>query len=162
MITDLTESLKLAAKILSVRDVSVRELTDRLIKKKVEVGLVSETIDYLCEKNWYNEFNCAMEIARTRLRRSPVGGVLMTDYLLAKRFPEQLVERVVDKVYREKSEIFFAEQIVKKRISSLFKKFNGDKKRINSFLSGYLISRGFPEHICEDIPAFEEYILDRE
>lgn len=149
--TDLNKSLQLAARILSGKDLSKQDLSDRLLRKNIKPDIVSETIDYLCEKKWYDEFKSACEIAQTKLRRSPVGSAFMVEYLLSKKFPEYLVSQVTDKVYQEKSEKKLAEQIAKKRFPTLLQKFDGDKEKINYSVINYLLSKGFSEHVCEEV-----------
>lgn len=160
--TDQNKSLKLAVKILSSKDLSIQDLSDRLLKKGIEPDIVSETIDYLCEKKWYDEFKSAYELAQTKLLRSPVGKAFMVEYLLSKRFPEHLVYQVADKVYQENSEKKLAEQIAKKRFPSLLRKFDADKEKINYSVSNYLFSKGFSEHVCEEVITDIECLFEQE
>jgi len=159
--TNLNKSLKLAVRILSAKDLSKQDLVDRLLKKSIDPDIVSETIDYLCEKKWYDEFKSACEIAEIKLRRAPVGSAFMVGYLLSRRFPEHLVSQVVNKVYQAKSEKKLAEEVAKKKFSSLLRKFGTDKEKINYSVTNYLLSKGFSESVCEEVVDDMQWLFEQ-
>ncbi|MCD6460454.1 RecX family transcriptional regulator [bacterium] len=140
-----SDILSQTLKIIARRDMSKNELIAKLTAKKFNARKIDDVIDYLTNKNFYNEQRAAYEIAQSKLRRSLVGIFFIKRMLLSKKFPPDIIEYTLAILFdKEFSEKELALKCAEKKLFSLDRKYSAHPQRhlkTKSSLSDFLYQK---------------------
>ncbi len=128
------EILKLALKLLSIRDRTEAELKEKLQRKGFEEKDIVETIEYLKQKGFIDDskfIQRADKIAEDRF----LGELGVRNYFLRKGIEKEKLERLP-----EIDEISIAKKLLKRK-KHLLSNISSDKKKAK--IAGFLLRRGF-------------------
>jgi len=86
--------------------------------------------------------------AQFRLQNKPIGRYKLNQELRTKGIKQDIIQKVIDKTYKEMDEITLAHNLIKKKIlASEIKNVRIDPKKIYNFL----LRRGFSTEISRNI-----------
>lgn len=128
------EILKLALKLLSIRDRTEAELKEKLQRKGFEEKDIVETIEYLKQRGFIDDskfIQRADKIAEDRF----LGELGVRNYFLRKGIEKEKLERLP-----EIDEISIAKKLLKRK-KHLLTDISSDKKKAK--IAGFLLRRGF-------------------
>lgn len=146
-----SQALKSAISLLGRRDCSYSELREFLSRKSYPESIVKDTIKYLQQKRLYDEYASAERLARSKIKKSGIGPLLLEQFLKAKRFPEHLISDIVSANCSEISELNLAQQVASKKLTALQNKKNISNIQIKAILYRFLAQKGFTAEVCDDI-----------
>lgn len=131
---DKTEALKLALKLLSIRDRTEAEIREKLKNKGILPHIIDEVLDYLKEKGFIDDrrfIEKAEKIAEDRF----LGKMGVGHYLLRKGIDKQLITSIP-----ELDEFSIAIKLLERK-KYLLKDCPEEKKKTK--IAGFLLRRGF-------------------
>ncbi|TSC93736.1 MAG: regulatory protein [Candidatus Berkelbacteria bacterium Athens1014_28] len=129
--------LEYALWLLGKQDRSIGEMEEKLRRRECSKEEISKTLDFLISNKFLDDQKFAENFVRFKKSLKPVGKYYLRSKLLAKRVPNEIIEKVLLENSDELSEIskaanhFFAEN---KKIP---------KEKIYQKLVRHLLSRGF-------------------
>jgi regulatory protein len=137
-----------ALRLLAVRARSRSELADRLARKGLEPGVVSEVLDGLEEVGLIDDRAFARLWVDERLRLRPVGPRRLVHELSEKGVTREVIDEVVAEAFSEEREIDVARRAVEKRAARAGGRLDArELQRIRSLL----LRRGFSFEVTREV-----------
>jgi len=123
---------------LATRGRSVDELRQHLKKKNFSEKHIEETLDYLKEKGYLNDYAFAMSFVKAKMKSGKSG----KDIIVRDLYRKGVGKKIIDRVIRESGADITDEDAL---YEIAVKKYNSVKDKDNSFMkvSNFLRSRGF-------------------
>jgi regulatory protein len=137
-----------ALSLLSYRQRSYKELADRLRAKGHKDAAINTALSSLKELNLINDEAFARSLAERRISRNPVGKKLLSQELQQKGIAAEIIVRVCEDVFAERSEESLALTLANNKLRS---SQNLDPKTRTRRLYSYLIRRGFPADVIQTV-----------
>ena len=131
-----------AYRLLSYRQRSVKEITQRLKMKGFTAKTIKKTIKYLNELNYLNDENFARVWIQTKMQSRPVGWSLLRYQLRQKGVAQEILEKVISDLTGQYDEYEAARQIAVSR-RRYYK--NLEPLKLKRRLYDYLRRRGFSQ-----------------
>ncbi len=142
LVEERTRAKQKALALLSYRARSVEELRKRLGEKEFSGRTVGRVIEDFLRVGLLDDREFASAFVHSRMMQKPMGKRLLRQELFSKGIDEETVERVIDEVYGDRSELDVARELIRKRI----RRYSGgekEAKKIRKKLSDFLLRRGF-------------------
>lgn len=117
---------------------SVEELRQYLKKKNFSEKHIEETLDYMKEKGYLNDYDFSMSLVKAKMKSGKTG----KDIIVRDLYRKGVGRKIIDKVIRESG----ADKTDEDALYELaMKKYNSVKDKENSFMkvSNFLRGRGF-------------------
>ena len=139
-------------RLLSRRIYSRYEILRKLNNKGYPESIISNLIFWLENNNYINDELFAKMWAQFRLQNKPIGRYKLNQELRLKGIKQDIIQKVIDKTYKEIDELTLARNLIKEKIvSSEIKNIRIDPKKIYN----YLLRRGFSietsKNICNEL-----------
>lgn len=135
-------------RLLSRRVYSRYEISNKLNSKGYPENIISNLILWLENKNYINDELFASMWAQFRLQNKPIGRYKLNQELRVKGIKMEVIQKVIDKTYKEIDETTLARNLIEKKIeSSKIKNIKIDPKKIYNFL----LRRGFSGEVSKNI-----------
>lgn len=135
-------------RLLSRRIYSRYEISGKLKNKGYPENIIADLISWLEDNNYINDELFAEMWAQFRLQNKPIGRYKLNQELRIKGVKQDIIQKVIDKTYKEMNELTLARNIIKEKIVvSKIKNIRVDPKKIYNFL----IRRGFSTEISKNI-----------
>ncbi|MGB6370054.1 MAG: regulatory protein RecX [Atribacterota bacterium] len=135
-------------RLLSRRIYSRYEILRKLNNKGYPESIISNLIFWLENNNYINDELFAKMWAQFRLQNKPIGRYKLNQELRLKGIKQDIIQKVIDKTYKEIDELTLARNLIKEKIvSSEIKNIRIDPKKIYN----YLLRRGFSIEISKNI-----------
>jgi regulatory protein len=129
-----------AFRFLAVRDHSERELQLKLQQKGYSAASIRWVLDFLKHYNLLDDRSFAEAFARERVLRRPMGPLLLRAELQKKGIHSDLIDRVVERIFRDVNEVELARKAIAQKVRhQTFPLSAKDKKK----LADFLLRRGF-------------------
>lgn len=133
--------LNLSYRYLSIRNRSVKEMRDYLVKRKASEEVIERVIVSLQEHKFLNDETFARSWVLNRARLKPKGKVLLKIELRQKGISDELIQKVLDEVQEEiPDELSQAKSLIIKRMERMK---GAPRDEIYSRVGGFLSRRGF-------------------
>ncbi|MDF1498133.1 MAG: regulatory protein RecX [Patescibacteria group bacterium] len=142
-------ALKFAMKLISLRQRSVFEITERLKKKEYKNEIIKEVLDELKNYKYINDELFTESYINDRINFRPCGKFLIKKELKERGIEEDIINRKIEELINEEREIDSAKKLAKNKLQILSDKT--DKKKTNQKICSYLQSRGFSFDIISKI-----------
>ena len=124
-----------AFRLLGYRQRSIRELTDRLIKKGWNRDSVQSVIYELIEKEYLNDLEFALMFAREKVKQKFIGPPALRSELFKVRIEKEIQDQVVKAIYNEFPTIKIIRSLLsRKKIKTVESLDEKQKKRIINML----------------------------
>ena len=131
-----------AYRLLSYRQRSTKEITDRLQKKGFAPTTINRTIEYLSQQNYLDDEKFARSWIQTKMQSSPAGWSLLRYQLRQKGISTQVLEKVIGDFSSRYDEVNTA----KKLATSRRRYYRGiEPLKLKKRLYDYLRRRGFSQ-----------------
>jgi len=130
--------LSVALKLLSVRDRSVKDMKNALMKKSYEKDEIEAVLQQLIEEGYLNDHRTANFWANCLFDTGQYGVYGISRKLIERGIPEDLSLCASNEVYEGNDEYEFAMVIAEKKASGI-----RDKKKAERVISNYLMRHGF-------------------
>ncbi len=127
-----------AFKLLSYRERTIKEIEDRLSKKKFEADVIKAVVDFLLEKDYLNEERFAEMWIRSRKKHHPRGRKLIYKELKNKGVNQRLINNALNEYLSEEEELKMAEYLKDKWLRRRTEENSSSYK-----LKNYLANKGF-------------------
>ena len=135
-------------RLLSRRIYSRYEISRKLNNKGYPENIIADLIFWLENNNYINDELFAEMWAQFRLQNKPIGRYKLNQELRLKGIKQDIIQKVIDKTYKEIDELTLARNLIKEKIvSSEIKNIRIDPKKIYN----YLLRRGFSIEISKNI-----------
>ncbi|MGB6607273.1 MAG: regulatory protein RecX [Atribacterota bacterium] len=135
-------------RLLSRRIYSRYEISGKLKNKGYPEKNIAELIFWLEDNNYINDELFAEMWAQFRLQNKPIGRYKLNQELRTKGIKQDIIQKVIDKTYKEIDELTLAHNLIMEKIvSSEIKNVRIDPKKIYNFL----LRRGFSTEISRKI-----------
>ena len=135
-------------RLLSRRIYSRYEISSKLKNKGYPEKIIADLILWLEDNNYINDELFAEMWAQFRLQNKPIGRYKLNQELRIKGVKQDIIQKVIDKTYKEIDELTLARNLIKEKIvSSEIKNIRIDPKKIYNFL----LRRGFSTEISRNI-----------
>ncbi|MBU4350244.1 recombination regulator RecX [bacterium] len=135
-------------RLLSRRIYSRYEISGKLKNKGYPEKNIAELIIWLEDNNYINDELFAEMWAQFRLQNKPIGRYKLNQELRTKGIKQDIIQKVIDKTYKEMDELSLAHNLIKEKIvASEIKNIRIDPKKIYNFL----LRRGFSTEISRNI-----------
>ena len=135
-------------RLLSRRIYSRYEISRKLNNKGYPESIIANLILWLENNNNINDELFAEMWAQFRLQNKPIGRYKLNQELRIKGIKQDIIQKVIDKTYKEIDELTLARNLIKEKIvSSEIKNIRIDPKKIYNFL----LRRGFSTEISRNI-----------
>jgi len=135
-------------RLLSRRIYSKYEIYRKLNNKEFPERIIANLISWLEDNGYINDKLFAEMWAQFRLQNKPIGRYKLSQELRAKGIKQDIIQKVIDKTYKEMDELTLARNLIKEKIvSSEIKNIKIDPKKIYNFL----LRRGFSTEISKNI-----------
>ena len=139
---------KYLLRLLSRRIYSRYEISRKLNNKGYPEKIIADLIFWLENNNYINDELFAEMWAQFRLQNKPIGRYKLNQELRIKGIKQDIIQKVMDKTYKEIDELILARNLIKEKIvSSKIKNIIIDPKKIYNFL----LRRGFSTEISKNI-----------
>jgi len=129
--------LEYAFWLLKSRDRSIGEIENKLKRKEFSSEEISETLNFLVEKDFLNDEKFARNFVRFKKTIKPVGKYYLQNKLLEKKISKDIIEKTLSENLDQLSEI---EELASRWLA---KNRKVPKEKIYEKLSRHLLSRGF-------------------
>lgn len=137
-----------ALRLLTYRPRSMAELKNKLIQAGYNEDIYQPVMQNLIRVGLLNDAEFAESFARTKIIQRPLGKRLMIQELKVKGIDESIIQKTVETIYSEYSELELAKQLVRKKITIVNIEENPKvKKRLIDLLK----RRGFNWDIIEQV-----------
>ena len=134
--------------LLSRRLYSRYEISGKLKNKGYPEKIITELIFWLEDNNYINDELFAEMWAQFRLQNKPIGRYKLNQELRTKGIKRDIIQKVINKIYKEMDELTLAHNLIKEKIvASEIKNIRVDPKKIYNFL----LRRGFSTEISRNI-----------
>ena len=131
-----------AYRLLSYRQRSTGEITQRLKAKGFTSKVVAKTVKYLSELDYLNDENFARAWVRTKMRLKPAGWPLLRYQLRQKGVADEITEKVISDFAGRYDEI----DVARKVAASRRPRYKGiEPLKLKKRLYDYLRRRGFSQ-----------------
>lgn len=131
-----------AYRLLSYRQRSTGEITQRLKAKGFSSKAIGKTVKYLSELDYLNDENFARAWIRTKMQTKPVGWPLLRYQLRQKGVADEVTEKVISDFAGRYEEI----DVVRKLAASQRPRYKGlEPPKLKRRLYDYLRRRGFSQ-----------------
>jgi len=111
-------------------------------------NIIPDIVRWLENKEYINDELFATIWSQSRLKNKPVGRYRLNQELKIKGIDQEIIQKVVDKTYRDIDELTLARNLINNKIaSSKLKNFPLDPKKMYNFL----LRRGFSREISKNI-----------
>lgn len=111
-------------------------------------NIIPDIVLWLENKEYINDELFATIWSQSRLKNKPVGRYRLNQELKIKGIDQEIIQKVVDKTYRDIDELTLARNLINSKIaSSKLKNFPLDSKKMYNFL----LRRGFSREISKNI-----------
>lgn len=137
-----------AFRYLAGRAHSEKELKTKLAQKGFDAKLIEEVIMELKLKNFIDDESFAFSYVRSRLIHRPAGERLLRQELWQKGIHEEIINRVLQKVFNETPQAELAQQLVVK-LNRRYQNLEENKKRKRIY--EFLIRRGFDWELVKEV-----------
>ena len=139
---------KYLLRLLSRRIYSRYEILKKLNSKGYPEKIITNLFFWLEDNNHINDQLFAEMWAQFRLQNKPIGRYKLNQELRIKGIKQDIIQKVIDKTYKEIDELTLARNLIKEKIvSSEIKNIRIDPKKIYNFL----LRRGFSIEISKNI-----------
>jgi len=143
-----TKGKKYLLRLLSRRIYSRHEISGKLKNKGYPEKIIANLIFWLEDNNYIDDELFAEMWAQFRLQNKPIGRYKLNQELRTKGIKQDIIQKVIDKTYKEIDELTLAHNLIKEKIvSSEIKNIRIDPKKIYNFL----LRRGFSTEISKNI-----------
>ncbi len=133
--------LNLSYRYLSIRNRSVKEIRDYLMKKNATGEIIDKVVSLLLEKKFLNDEVFAQAWVSNRARLKPKGKALLKFELRQKGITDEIITKVLTQAQEEiPDELEQAKSLITKRMERLAGR---PRKEIYSKIGGFLSRRGF-------------------
>ncbi|GAI73483.1 unnamed protein product, partial [marine sediment metagenome] len=124
------------------------EITRKLNNRGYPENIIVQLIFWLENNNYIDDELFAEMWAQFRLQNKPIGRYKLNQELRIKGIKQDIIQKVIDKTYKEINELTLAQNLIKEKIvSSEIKNIKIDPKKIYSFL----LRRGFSCEVAKII-----------
>ena len=138
--------------LLKYRQRSVKEISDRLKKKKYPEEIIKETLGFLREKKFIDDSGFALAWIKERLARG-IGPRRLFQELKLKGIDKQVIETHLGQAKEYYSETETIRGLAERRLNSLK---NLDPQTAKRRVYAYLLRRGFsPDAVIDTLNQFE-------
>ena len=135
-------------RLLSRRIYSRYEISRKLNNKGYPENIIANLIFWLENNNYINDELFAEMWAQFRLQNKPIGRYKLNQELRLKGIKQDIIQKVINKTYKEIDELILARNLIKEKIvSSEIKNIRIDPKKIYNFL----LRRGFSVEVSKNI-----------
>ncbi|HCL90858.1 MAG TPA: hypothetical protein DHW70_06025 [Candidatus Atribacteria bacterium] len=135
-------------RLLSRRIYSRYEISRKLKNKGYPENIITNLIFWLEDNNYINDELFAEMWAQFRLQNKPIGRYKLNQELRTKGIKQDIIQKVINKTYKEIDELILARNLIKEKIvSSEIKNIRIDPKKIYNFL----LRRGFSGQVSKII-----------
>ncbi len=135
-------------RLLSRRIYSRYEISRKLNNKGYPEKIIADLIFWLENNNYINDELFAEMWAQFRLKNKPIGRYKLNQELRIKGIKQDIIQKVMDKTYKEIDELILARNLIKEKIaSSEIKNIRINPKKIYNFL----LRRGFSVEVSKNI-----------
>ena len=135
-------------RLLSRRIYSRYEMSGKLKNKGYPENIIADLIFWLEDNNYINDELFAEMWAQFRLQNKPIGRYKLNQELRIKGVKQDIIQKVIDKTYKEIDELTLARNLIKEKIiSSEIKNIRVDPKKIYNLL----LRRGFSGQVSKKI-----------
>lgn len=135
-------------RLLSRRIYSRYEISRKLNNKGYPENIIADLILWLEDSNYIDDELFAEMWAQFRLQNKPIGRYKLNQELRIKGIKQDIIQKVVDKTYKEIDELILARNLINEKIvSSKIKNIRVDPKKIYNLL----LRRGFSIEISKNI-----------
>lgn len=149
--------LNLAYRYLSIRNRSVKEMQDYLVRKNATEEIIEKIVITLQEKNFLNDEEFARSFVVNRSRLKPKGKLLLKIELRQKGIADDVINSIFEEVQEEiPDELEQAKLLVAKRMEHLSGK---SREEIYRKIGGLLSRRGFSWDIVKK--TIDDYLDNR-
>jgi len=145
-----------ALNLLSYRMRSIKEMKDRLYKKKFPAVLIDSVVSELKRIGLLDDRKFSEAFIHSRMIQRPVSRSQLSRELKLKGVNETLIQETVRAEYDELREVVEARKLAEKRLSRL----PDDRYKAKKRLSDFLMRRGFGWDIIK--PLIDELIMSEE
>lgn len=143
-----TRGKKYLLMLLSRRIYSRYEISGKLKNKGYPEKIIADLVFWLEDNNYINDELFAEMWAQFRLQNKPIGRYKLNQELRTKGIKQDIIQKVIDKTYKEMDELTLARNLIKEKIvSSEIKNIKTDPKKIYNFL----LRRGFSCEVAKNI-----------
>jgi regulatory protein len=143
---EVKKAKKRLARLVARRYYSEKELRDKLNQFSEEE--IEEAISWAKEQRFIDDERFSRAFIHDALLFKPQGRRLILVSLSKKGIDDSLSEFVLNEEYPEELEVELAEKVAQKYANTM--REQDDKKRFTK-LCGYLLRRGFPDHLVYDV-----------
>ncbi len=155
-----------ALRLLAIRGRTVSEMKERLLKKGFLPEEVEETLHRLLEQGYLNDQRFALDWAKGRLARAPVGRQRIASELKARGVGEAAIRKALTEVYAQTDEYQLASRAALRRLPFV-QRLPLEKQRHRLFthlrrlgFSASIALTVLTEHLGKASPASEELAAD--
>jgi regulatory protein len=135
-------------RLLSRRIYSRYEISNKLNSKGYPENTILNLIFWLESNDYINDELFASMWAQFRLQNKPIGRYKLNQELRIKGIKQEIIQKVIDKTYKEIDEITLARNLIEKKIESFkIKNIKVNAKKIYNFL----LRRGFSGEVSKNI-----------
>lgn len=135
-------------RLLSRRIYSRYEISNKLNSKGYPENTISNLIFWLESNDYINDELFASMWAQFRLQNKPIGRYKLNQELRIKGIKQDIIQKAIDKTYKEMDELTLARNLIKEKIvSSEIKNIRINPKKIYNFL----LRRGFSGEVSKNI-----------
>ncbi|NOX38066.1 MAG: regulatory protein RecX [Calditrichaeota bacterium] len=137
-----------ALRFLERRAHSERELKRKLLQKGYREPAISEAIAALRQVGLVDDAEFARQFVENEMLLRPVGRLLLQQKLRERGVPDEILEPLMDRVYRAHSEVEIARELARK-----YRKRHGNWKpsKLRAGLVRFLQSKGFDWEVIQDV-----------
>jgi len=142
LVEERTRAKQKALALLSYRARSAEELRKKLKEKDFSERTINRVIEDFLRVGLLDDTKFASAFVHSRMTQKPMGKRLLRQELFSKGIDEETVEKVIDEVYGDRSELDVARELTRKRV----KRYGGseeERKKKKRKLSDFLLRRGF-------------------
>jgi regulatory protein len=126
---------------LSIRNRSVKEMREYLVKKKASVEIIEKIISLLLEKKFLNDESFARSWVLNRARLKPKGKAFLKFELRQKGITDEIITKVIQEVQEEiPDELEQAKSLIGKRMERMR---GAPREEVYQKVGGFLARRGF-------------------
>ncbi|NLT49638.1 MAG: regulatory protein RecX [Ignavibacteria bacterium] len=131
-----------AFRLLSLRNYTKKELTDKLKKKEYEEPVILRVLNYLEEKNYINDEIFAEKFLESKIRQSKTGQLKIKSQLIKKGIELKIIERLFRTILKEEDFEITAINLAQKKIKMLKSKPLQEKVKMHKIYN-FLLGKGF-------------------
>ena len=139
-------------RLLSRRIYSRYEISRKLNNKGYPENIIADLIFWLENNNYINDELFAEMWAHFRLQNKPIGRYKLNQELRIKGIKQDIIQKVIDKTYKEIDELTLARNLIKEKIvSSEIKNIRINPKKIYNLLLRRGFSTEVSKNICDEL-----------